>query len=305
MNAATIAYLFLGMRLAESSAYNIKKQVDHRSVVAETTSEKNQLIRILDNKKAYEDTLKSYGMTWRPEDFAKYLNKQSDVPLSSGSNDVGTFDIIVEHNDYNNVSDPEIGSIQSVDGGTFVGVYQRGITSVAFDSFENATVHAFAATWDVRRRYEPGVTRPEECLHVRIGRGFNQLVLNVEEYLYMYDTQYIGFVDDYHGFRSLEIFSPESKGKIDFSMHEVTLSTAQPRAEDPVGSLFVVIESLADDLTSAFMLSGFFGENGFFQEVILGTIDFFSIGLWSKVLGRYASSVVSDTATGRDDLDNE
>jgi len=275
------------------------RSIDHR---------KTSVMKVYDNKADFLAELGNFKMSHVEEKFDHILGKQDSVDLKPGKNDVGKFKIIIDTpGSSKNVTD--VGTIQSVDGGTYEGVVQTGITSVSFDYFENATIYAFGCSWDIDQEYDP--LNPNNALHIRLGSGYNAYVLNLEEYMYLYDTRFIGFVDDFEGYRSMEIYSPEAVTPISFSMTEVIMSSSEPNPDRGDQEAMVGAQIVAQLLMNIFSLGGFFGEQGFWSEVVCGTWNFFfggDDGLYPRITGgdsvgatvvsRYVGSMIGKAVGG-------
>lgn len=240
------------------------------------------------------------------EDFSGALGDEDSVTLKMGRNNIGTFEIIVGAADANkNVSDT--GTITKADGGTYVASYKKDVTDIKFDYFENATAYAFASTWDIENTFE---NDPSKSLWIRLGSGYNEYTLDVQHYMHLHDTRFIGFIDNNEGFRSMGFFSPASDEQITFRMSGVKLSTTAPKSGRAVTLFMMCIEGALEKLMDFFNLGGFFGENGFYSTVVVDTFNFFfgSDGVLvrsgrtgSILVQRYSSSIIN--AVIKDDED--
>ena len=98
------------------------------------------------------------------EDFSAFLGNETTVDLEVGENDVGWFEINIEHE-----TDPDInvGSIQSNDDGEgfYVGTYENVDTmEVKFEKFQEDKTYAFAAKWDIEQDVDDLVDDDREVL---------------------------------------------------------------------------------------------------------------------------------------------
>jgi len=262
---------------------NLKDDQQHRS--RET---QQRLIKVYDNKKDFEAELESYDMVPMAEDFSSFLNGESQVNLNAGKTDVGLFDIVIKTNENRNGTN--LGLIHEEDGGTFRGTYQKDEISVMFDYFSDATFYAFAASWDIDQEYDENAL--DEKLHIQLGSGLRMYQLNLVEYMHQQNTRFVGFIDDFEGFRSIELLTRNATGPITFSVNEIVVSTAEPKPDANFYNFLISSQEMAESLTGIFTLGGFFGPGGFYQEVIRDTLEFFfgEGGIFCRMVTRYVTA---------------
>lgn len=250
----------------------------HRSM-----ENQEQLIKVYDNEKDFVAELEKYNMVPMVEDFSSFLKGASQADLVEGKNDVGVFDIVIKSNEKRN--DTYLGAIREEDGGSFYGIYDKNEVSVLFDYFADATAYAFSATWDIDQEYEGALS---EKLHIQLGSGLRSYRLNLVDFMHQQNTRFIGFIDDFKGFRSMEVFTINSTGPIAFSMSEVMMSTTQPDPKISFLSFLISAQETAESMVGVFGTGGFFGPGGFYENVILKTYRFFfgNDGVFMQIMTR-------------------
>lgn len=223
------------------------------------------------DKEEFKKYMARLNLEMEEEDFSAFLGNETTVDLEVGENDVGWFEINIEHE-----TDPDInvGSIQSNDDGEgfYVGTYENVDTmEVKFEKFQEDKTYAFAAKWDIEQDVDDLVdddwynhmmkesTRERgkdddeywtgggdwsdgwrKMLHLKVG----EKKFNLVDELNYGQTDWLGFYSR-RGFVSMEIFSPANEEPIDFVMSEVYVSNGTPtEGVGAYGSIFEIMQIL-------------------------------------------------------------
>lgn len=210
-----------------------------------------EYIRIYFSRTDFEDGLERYALNSTEENFSTFWDGAATTDLSVGENDVGLFDIIIDNDDIN----ATVGTVEAGDDneGVFSATYEKDVTEIKFENFEEERIYAFGAKWDIDQDFndyfdddgwwsQRGNSKDAawdddwegggwnghgdkwgKMLHIKLGReGFNLL-----DMLYHEDTNFIGFIAP-KGFTYAEIFAPKSEEPIGFVMSEVIISVGEP-----------------------------------------------------------------------------
>lgn len=237
--------------VGKSSIYRNEKDLNNfRNVQHSGERDGGRRCALYFDKGKFEEALNRFQLNSTEEDFSSFLGNESSVELVEGENTVGVFNIDVSNPTEN---ETEFGSIADEKGGSYNGIYDKGVIEVKLNNFEEGTIYGFGATWDIDQdigdlvddpyytdNAEKMSSREEddewtgetwgynegwyEMLHIRI----NDRKINLVEWLNWAESDFIG-VFCRQGFDEIKIFSPKKADEaIEFTMSDVIISIGEP-----------------------------------------------------------------------------
>lgn len=221
-------------------------------------------IRVYCSKKSFDDGMERWSLERYKEDFSTFLGSQTSVDLAADDNEVGAFEIEITNAEIL----PDVGSIAI--GGEFEeerlynGVYEKDVTEIKFNNFEENRIYAFGAKWSINQ----DASEDDSGTHLRLDiDGLEQF--NLVKLLYEGETDFLGFIVP-DGYTYLELFAQDASSEIEFVMSEITISTGGSAQLSIFGSIFEIIWPLLGALFGGVVsfLEAFFDNAVMFVEYI-------------------------------------